>query len=61
VPLPESLVARALGRFGLPELPRRALSHIKYPLVIDDSRFRATTGFEHQYGQLDTLAAFRDG
>lgn len=61
VPLPERVVARALGRFGMSELPRRALSHIKYPLVIDDSRFRAATGFSHRHGQLETLAAFRDG
>lgn len=61
LPLPERLVPRAFGRLGFSELPRRALSHIKYPLVVDDSRFRRATGFKHRHGQRDTLAAFVSG
>jgi UDP-glucose 4-epimerase len=60
IPLPEFVFAGALGRFGLPKLPPGALSHIKYPLVVDAAAFRNATGFEHKYDELATLHAYRD-
>jgi UDP-glucose 4-epimerase len=60
MPLPEFLFAGALGRFGLPKLPAGALSHIKFPLVVDAAAFRAATGFAHTWGELETLHAYRD-
>jgi UDP-glucose 4-epimerase len=60
VPLPEFIFAGALGRFGLPKLPPGALSHIKYPIVVDSSSFRAATGYVHKHGELETLHAYRD-
>jgi UDP-glucose 4-epimerase len=60
IPLPESLFALALPRFGLPGLPRGALAHLKYPVVIDDSAFRQATGFVHRHDEDDTIASFRD-
>ncbi len=57
VPIPEPLFAAALGRFGLPKLPRGALGHIKYPVVVDDRAFRAATGFEHA---IDETRAMRE-
>ena len=45
LPLPEFVFAALLGRFGLPKLPRGAITHIKYPIVIDSSPFRDATGF----------------
>jgi len=57
--LPEFLVQRALGRWGLPALPRGALSHVKYPVVVDAAAFRKATGFRHLYDEVETLAAFR--
>ena len=59
VPIPEPLFGLALGRFGLPRLPPGAVAHLKYPVVIDDSSFRATTGWTHQHDELATLAEFR--
>src|SRR5262245_3537927 len=55
VPLPEFLFAAAIGRFGLPRLPRGALDHIKYPIVIDGAAFRSATGFSHEYDEVRTL------
>ena len=61
VPLPEVLLARALGRFGLPPLPRGALEHVKYPVVIDASAFREATGFSHESDEDATIADFVRG
>lgn len=59
LPLPEFLIDRTLGRWGLPRLPRGALSHVKYPVVVDASAFRKATGFRHLYDEVKTLTAFR--
>jgi UDP-glucose 4-epimerase len=59
VPIPEPLFGLALGRFGLPRLPPGAVAHLKYPVVIDDSSFRAATEWTHQHGDAETVAAFR--
>ncbi|WP_394839885.1 SDR family oxidoreductase [Pendulispora rubella] len=59
LPLPEFLIDRTLGRWGLPRLPRGALGHVKYPVVLDSSAFRKATGFRHLYDEVKTLAAFR--
>jgi len=58
VPLPEFLFARVLGRFGLPDLPRGALGHLKYPVVIDSSAFRRATGFVTEVDEVATLHEF---
>ncbi len=58
VPMPEPLLARLMGRFGFPRLPRAALEHVKYPVVVDDGAFRATTGFAPEFGLTETLASF---
>ncbi len=44
--LPEFVMKAALGRFGLPNLSSGALTHIKFPVTIDGSRFRDATGFQ---------------
>lgn len=59
VPIPETFFLAALGRFGLPRLPRGALAHIKYPVIIDSSAFREATGFEHTYDEVQAMEAFR--
>lgn len=61
VPLPEIMLARLLGRFGLPRLPRGALEHVKFPVVIDDAEFRKATGFAHRFDEDETIAAFVRG
>jgi UDP-glucose 4-epimerase len=59
IPVPEIFLRAAFGRFGLPQLPPGAVQHLKYPVVVDDSSFRATTGFNHKYDEDATIAGFR--
>lgn len=59
VPLPEPIFVRMLGRFGFPQLPPGAVNHIKFPVVVDDSAFRAATGFTHAYDEQTTVGAWR--
>jgi UDP-glucose 4-epimerase len=60
LPLPEALLALALGRAGLPRLSRGALAHIKYPIVVDSSAFRKATGFAERYDEIETVKIFAD-
>jgi UDP-glucose 4-epimerase len=59
VPVPEFILAGLIGRFGFPVLPKGALTHIKYPVVVDARAFRETTGFVHQHDEIETIATFR--
>jgi UDP-glucose 4-epimerase len=59
-PVPETLYRLVLGRFGLPNLPRGAVNHIKYPVVIDDAEFRRQTAFSHRRSEYETMHEFRD-
>lgn len=60
LPIPEPLFRAVLGRFGLPKLPRGALEHVKYPIVIDAREFREATGFEPEFGEDATMREYRD-
>ncbi|HVY44710.1 MAG TPA: SDR family oxidoreductase [Minicystis sp.] len=60
VPLPEFVFAAALGRFGLPRLPRGALTHIKYPVVVDASVFQKATGFHPERDEAACMREFED-
>ena len=57
--LPEPILPYAFGRFGFPRLPPGSVNHIKYPVVVDDSAFRAATSFQHTYNESETLASYR--
>jgi nucleoside-diphosphate-sugar epimerase len=59
VSLPEFVFARSLGRFGLPKLPRGALDHIKYGIVMDASPFREASGFVHEVDEVQAMHEFR--
>jgi len=59
VPLPEFVFRNVLGRFGLPELPEGALTHIKFPIVIDSSLFARATGFVHQVSEAEAMREYR--
>jgi UDP-glucose 4-epimerase len=59
IPLPEILFANLLGRFGLPKLPKGALAHIKYPVVIDSEAFRKATGFAHEVSEVQAISEYR--
>lgn len=56
--VPEPLYNFALGRFGLPPLPRGAIQHIKFPIVIDDRAFREATGWTHQHDEVACMESF---
>ncbi len=60
VPLPEFLLESLIGRFGFPSLPKGALTHIKYPVVVDPKAFRQATGFAHRFDEIATIDSFRD-
>jgi UDP-glucose 4-epimerase len=59
VPLPEFIFSRSLGRFGLPRLPRGALDHIKYSIVMDASPFREATGWEHEVDEVQAMYEYK--
>jgi UDP-glucose 4-epimerase len=58
LPVPEFVLAAMLGRRGMPKLARGAIEHLKFPIVIDDSSFRHTTGFKHKFSAQDAIDAF---
>ncbi len=59
VPLPEPLLRGLLGRFGFPALPKGALEHIKYPIVVDSRAFKKATGFAHEVDEVEALQRYR--
>jgi UDP-glucose 4-epimerase len=60
IPLPEKVFTMLLGRFGLPKLPPGAITHIKYPVVVDSASFRAATGFTHTIDEVAAVHEYRD-
>lgn len=60
VPVPEVVIQSLIGRFGFPRLPRGALAHIKYPVVVDARAFREATGFVHRSDELEAIRSFRE-
>jgi UDP-glucose 4-epimerase len=61
LPIPEPLFRWILGRFGLVPLPHGAISHLKFPLVVDGRAFVNATGFAPKYDTDDAIRAFRAG
>ena len=59
ISLPEPMFRRALGRFGLPKLPGGAVTHIKYPIVVDGSAFREAADYTHDFDEVQTMEAYR--
>lgn len=59
IPIPEFIVANALGKFGLPKLARGAVTHLKYSIVIDGERFKQAVGFKPQFDELETAHQFQ--
>lgn len=59
VPVPEPILVQMLGRFGFPNLPKGALEHIKYPIVVDGSAYKAATGFTHNTDEVEALRRYR--
>lgn len=59
VPVPEGVFRALLGRFGMPKLPPGAVSHIKFPVVVDATAFCKATGFRHQIDEIEAMEQFR--
>jgi UDP-glucose 4-epimerase len=59
VPLPEFIFSRGLGRFGLPRLPKGALEHIKYSIVVDASPFRKATEWRHEVDEVQAMHEYK--
>ncbi len=59
VVVPEPIFTFALGRFGLPPLPRGAVNHVKYPVVVDSAAFREATDWTHQHDEVACMESFR--
>jgi UDP-glucose 4-epimerase len=59
VPIPEPIFEKVLGRFGFSWLPPESIEHVKYPIVVDARAFKAATGFEPQFDEVQTMDAFR--
>ena len=59
VPVPEPLMNVTLGRFGMPRLPKGAVDHLKFPIVIDSAAFKKATGFQHAYDESEAIPSFR--
>lgn len=57
--IPEPLYYRALGRLGMPKLPRGAVNHIKFPVVVDADAFRQATGWTHSFDEIRTMESFK--
>ncbi len=60
MPVPEAVLNLAFGRFGLPRLPKGAIEHLKYPIVVDASAFKTATGFAFEHDEQQAMAAFAD-
>jgi UDP-glucose 4-epimerase len=59
VPLPEGLIRGLLGHLGFPALPKGAVQHIKFPIVVDARAFREATGFRHSVNEVEVLRRYR--
>jgi UDP-glucose 4-epimerase len=60
VHVPEFVLSNMLGRFGFPKLPTGAITHLKYPVVVDAKAFRDQTGFVHEFDEIETIRAYRE-
>jgi UDP-glucose 4-epimerase len=58
-PVPEGVLRLLMGRFGLPKIPAAAVTHLKFPVVIDDRSFRGATGYQHGFDEIRCMHEFR--
>ncbi len=59
VRLPEFVFTRGLGRFGLPKLPKGALEHIKYSIVMDGGPFQRATKWKHEVDEVQAMHEYK--
>ena len=58
VPIPEQLFNLMQGKFGLSKLPKGAINHIKYSVVLGNEAFVKATGFQHNYDEIQTMQSY---
>ncbi len=58
IPVPEFLFRKVVGKAGIPHLPKGAVAHIKYPIVMDCSAFKKATDFQFQFDHEETIEQF---
>jgi UDP-glucose 4-epimerase len=61
VALPEPMLPWVFGRMGFSALPRGAVNHLKFPVVVDGQAFQRATQFSAQSGAAQAIAAFVEG
>jgi len=59
VPLPGPVFEQLVGRFGFSSLPRAAIGHVKYPIVVDARAFLKATGFKWKFDEIQTMESYR--
>ncbi len=59
IPLPEPLMRQLLGRFGFPRVPKGAIDHLKFPIVVDGRAFVRATEFKHAVDEVEVLRRYR--
>jgi UDP-glucose 4-epimerase len=57
--LPEFVFTRSLGHFGLPKIPKGALGHLKYSIVMESKPFREATGWSHEVDEVQAMHEFK--
>jgi len=57
-PVPLSVIIKETGRSTVP-LPKGAVQHIKFPIVVDARAFREATGFLHSVNEVEVLRRYR--
>jgi len=60
IAVPEAILHLLLGRFGLPKLPKGALSHLKHGVVIDPAIFKKETGFVPGHDEVATMRSYAE-
>lgn len=58
-PIPEALFLFLLGRMGFPNLPRGAVEHVKYPVVVDAAELVKATGFRYEANEEQCMQDYR--
>ncbi|MBI4702990.1 MAG: NAD-dependent epimerase/dehydratase family protein [Deltaproteobacteria bacterium] len=57
IALPEAVIQRLRGRFGLPHVEPGAIEFLKHPCLVDGSRFAREAGYAPQRSLVETVKA----
>lgn len=59
LPMPEPMLRRMVGRFGISKIPQGAVPHLKHPVVVDCAKFKSATGWSYIHDEHSTMSSFR--